>query len=156
MGSGYIKKCSKCGQEIEIIEGIGMMDYYGYYNLPPSSTNSNWKYVIKSKRILKDIENIITNYNGELNQIELKEGEFGLPYVYGWKEYYSDNENVIYNLFHFQLKYVENGETKIYEPIYYDKHKNPLRLLGEDEFVNDVCPKCGSEFERFYGIMNWD
>ena len=53
MGSGYIKKCSQCGHKTTIFEGIGMMDYYGYYNTAPSNKDSNWKSVIKSERILK-------------------------------------------------------------------------------------------------------
>lgn len=156
MGNGYLKKCSKCGHEITIIEGIGMWDAPCYYNIPPSNIDSRWNDVIKDKRIIKEIENIIVNYNGELNQIKLNNEESYFPYVYGWKEYYSEEENVIYNLFHFQLKYIEKEIIKIYEPIYYDKHKKPLRLLKEDENINDVCPKCGSEFEMFYGLICWD
>ena len=156
MGSGYIRKCGNCGYKHHIIEGIGMMDYYGWYFLPPSNKDSRWKDVIKSKRILKEIEEIIVNYSGKLYQETIDNEKIGIPYVYGWKEYYSNEEKVIYNLFHFKLEYLKDGVKKIYEPIYYDKHRKPLRILGETEYVNDVCPKCGSEFDMYFEFVNWD
>lgn len=156
MGHGYIKKCTHCGHKVEIYKGIGMMDYYGYYLLPPSNEESRWREVISSKRILKEIENIIVNYQGTLYKENDEETQYDY-YIYGWDEYYSEQEKKIYNLFHFKLEYVDNGIKKIYEPTYFDKHRNPLRLLKDDDIVEDVCPKCNNEYkDLIYSIVNWD
>lgn len=163
MGEGIGLICPHCGKyELIINYGIGFK-FYDFEN-PPSVNSDCWS-MIKSKKILKIVDDLMVNKNGHLvieeptwldkifnenDNEEDDESDEDSSIKFGMNAYYSKSEKKIYNLIYFKIEYIEKGETKYYEPVYLDKNKEPLQLLTEDEVfsVEIKCPKCGKNINE--------
>ena len=169
MGNGTSIKCSHCNYEILLFEGIGMMMMPEEYECAPSIQPNGWD-IVESKKILKEVEDLMTNKKGKFISTckdipECLKGRFEEDsyFAYGYKVYYSNNTKKIYNLFYFIIRYEENGIVKYYEPNYVDKYRKPLKMLeSSDEvyFYNVTCPKCKKNMDHernnVFTIINWD
>lgn len=169
MGSGTSIRCSYCNHEIILFEGIGMRMMPDEYENAPSIKPNGWD-IIHSKKILKEVDNLMRNKNGKFiseskdipDNIKIR-NDIKEYYAYGYKVYYSHNTKKIYNLFYFIIRYEEDGILKYYEPNYVDKFNKPLEMLNDcDEvyFYEVVCPKCKKNMAHHKSntitMINWD
>ena len=149
MGEGIIKKCPHCGKKYDFLEGIGFYHMDIYFKVPTKDPNSHWQSVIKSKDILRKIDDLYFNYKGKfIDGIDDTEDELNLNHTlpYGYKLYYSESRKMIYSLFDFKIEYEENGIKKIYSPNY-EKNKNYDLVPLDDAFdIKIRCRRCNKEF----------
>lgn len=156
MGSGIRISCYNCGKyDVTLLTGIGFMYSPNAFKNPPSIKPNLWN-VVKDKKILKDVEMLITEKKAKIFDDEI----FDEKINYGMKIYYSEKEKRIYNLFDFSLSYLEDGIQKIYRAKYYDKYGELLRKINKEELFNleIKCPKCGEEISGFFikEYIMWD
>ena len=165
MGELRSYKCNKCKCKLEFYEGIGMMFAPYRFNNSSNHPDSMWKDVIKSKDILRKVDDLLLNHNGrfvdedqcveDFNDSEGFYKEHVFPY--GYKLYYSKERKMIYSLFDFKIEYIKNGEKKIYQPNY-EKNIN-YDLVPLDDLDIDLelkCPKCGGDMNFCCELIFWD
>ena len=161
MGEMIEFKCPQCNYNLELFEGIGMLFDYEKFIHPTKHPNSMWSKVIKSKDILRKIDDLFLNYNGKFiykKEVYNEESdEYSDDYLpYGYKLYYSKKRKMVYSLFDFEIEYIENGKKKIYKPEY-EKNINYDLIPLEYELLPDVkCPKCGGSMNELMLFVNWD
>ena len=169
MGSGTSIKCSHCNYKILLFEGIGMMMMPEEYECAPSIQPNGWE-IVGSKKILKEVEELMTNKNGkfiskyeDLPEYIKERFNENSYYAYGKKIYYSHNTKQVRSLFYFVIKYEEDGIFKYYEPIYVDKFKQPFKMLQSSDDIYSfelICPKCKNKMDHRKSneitIIFWD
>ncbi|WP_050614944.1 hypothetical protein [Bacillus testis] len=155
MGSSFIYSCSNCGYSFDFMLGIGFAyspDSFYRFNWDEEENmwcydkQNMWLSVIKSKKMLQEIKDIMMSKNGRLIE------------NYGYGLYYSKSCKKIYNRFYFELYYNEDGQMKVFIPKYFDEHKKELIRInaGDVSKVAIECPKCkGTEFMEGIGPC-WD
>ena len=169
MGNGTSIKCSHCNYKILLFEGIGMMMMPEEYECAPSIQPNGWE-IVSSKKILKEVEDLMTNKNGkfitkyeDLPEYIKERFNENSYYAYGKKIYYSHNTKQVRSLFYFVIKYEEDGIVKYYEPIYVDKFKQPFKMLQSSDDIYSfelICPKCKNKMDHSKSneitIIYWD
>lgn len=138
---GYI--CPHCGEEFELFQGIGF--FHSPHNL--NNLDELCK-CIKSSRIKKEVTDLFLNKQARFYENSVyDEEELETNFNFGMRIYYSKKTKNVYNLFYFELEYVENGEKKIYQPKFKDKFGEQLIEVDDCELMllGFKCPKCKKE-----------
>lgn len=138
---GYI--CPHCGKKFELLEGSGF--FHNPYNL--NNLDELCK-CIKFSRIKKEVTDLFLNKQARFYDNSVyDEEELETNFNFGMRIYYSKKTKNIYNLFYFELEYVENGEKKIYQPKFKDKFGEQLIEVDDCELMllGFKCPKCKKE-----------
>lgn len=134
--------CPHCFKDIELLEGIGFF----YSSFLMNDLEEICK-CIKSKRIIKEVKDLYTNYNAKLYENSMDDRENNEnKYNFGMKIYYSARTKKIYNLLYFELEYEVNGEKRIYRPIFKDRYGDELIEIDHSEILmyEIRCPKCNN------------
>ncbi len=150
MGRSFTIKCKQCDYSKTLMLGIGML-YSPDRIVDFDSEDSFLPHIIKSKKVMDHMKNLIKNKGGILRQ------------TYEHKAYYCPECSYIDERFFFQIDY----EDGIFEPTYNcPKCKKHLEImqLGLDELEGPIdfsaysCPSCGQHglTEDYDSIMMWD
>lgn len=157
--SGFI--CPHCGKEILLFEGIGF-----FHNPDNLNDVEELCKCIKSSRIKKEVTDLFLNKQARFYDNSVyDEEELETIINFGMRIYYSQKTKNIYNLFYFELEYLENGVKQIYKPKFKDKYGDQLIEVDDCEMVllGFKCPKCKKEISVNDGELaspilwgNWD
>ena len=141
---GFI--CPHCGEEIELLNGIG------FFHNPDNLNKLEVLFkCIKSKRIKKEVTDLYLNKQAKFYENSVYDEEVcDTISNFGMRIYYSKKTKNIYNLFYFELEYFENGRKKIYKPLFKDKYGDPLIEIEDFEMwlLGFKCPKCKQNISR--------
>lgn len=145
MGLSYGITCGNCGHSLHLRSGIGMLYYPDAFRVVDRTDENNmWVRIIESKEMLDEVEVIVNQKGGRIDEKN-----------YGYQIYYSKSCKTLCSHFYFRLRYLEDGQQKVYIPKYYDENNKRLVKMKEEDIVNLdlVCPKCKSVMTIDPGTM---
>ena len=131
--------CPHCNEEIGFFEGIGFFHHPDRFNDVEELCN-----LIDSEEIKHEVKYLFMNKNAKFYERSYKNTMFVENINYGMRVYYSKHTQEVYNLFYFELKYLENGKIKIYKPNFKDSSGKRLQRIELDEIglLPMKCPYC--------------
>ena len=141
MGEIVSIKCTKCGNTVEIYQGVGeMWKKFGIDAFYPRKKGCNLNFYYKlDKKVIKEIHKFIE----ESKNAEVVDGSLE-PYV-------CKNCGKIENKLYFEIK----GDNKTYLPSYNCTCGGEYKLFNLDKNETLYCNKCGNEM-IWTNIGIWD
>ena len=141
MGEEKTFECPKCGNEIKLNDGLGMLwssfDKSMFYH-PKNSFDLNFYYELDKKMI-----NEIHKFIEESKDVSVEDAYYQ-PYIC---KKCGKMESKLY----FRIR----GDNKTYIPKYFCECGNRYKKLTEKEQEHLHCNKCGAEMEET-NILFWD
>ena len=160
MGKGYLFKCKKCGEEYNVMTGIGFLFYEDYKRVAEDIKKG--KYGEKWQKIMKDTSHIVVDAESYIyicdscgnwrtepdlslykpkNIIEASSGdktEENDDYIYTWSDDFREKYELMKTYVH---KCSECGKT--------------TRKISLEEAKTLQCPKCKA-LNEYDSFMFWD